>query len=87
MLLTYPHVKFCCRQLPAMSYIMISVLLILISAACDGGREHMKSDQLSSDEEEAIYSLVGQPCAEGDYATAIARADSLLVLPPPRCAF
>lgn len=83
MLLTYPHVKFCCRQLPAMSYIMISVLLILISAACDGGREHMKSDQLSSDEEEAIYSLVGQPCAEGDYATAIARADSLLVLPPP----
>lgn len=32
----------------------------------------------SNEEELAIYLLVGEPCSEGDYPTAIRRADSLL---------
>ncbi len=37
-------------------------------------RHHHNSDE----EELAIYMLVGEPCSEGDYPTAIRRADSLL---------
>ncbi len=54
--------------------------IILVSAvyleSCSNG--HRK---LLTSEEEKIYNLVGDPCAEGDYLTAIARADSILALP------
>lgn len=40
---------------------------------------HQRKRMLTS-EEDKIYNLVGNPCAEGDYLTAIARADSILSL-------
>lgn len=40
-----------------------------------------KKETVSESEEEAIYNLVWEPCAEGDYPTAIRRADSLLQAP------
>lgn len=40
-----------------------------------------KKETVSESEEEAIYSMVWEPCAEGDYPTAIRRADSLLQAP------
>lgn len=36
---------------------------------------------MTENQEEEIYNLVGDPCAEGDYATAIRHADSLLAHP------
>lgn len=38
-------------------------------------------EKVPEDEEESIYLLVGEPCSEGDYPKAIARADSLLASP------
>lgn len=38
-------------------------------------------DCVPESEEEAVYLLVGEPCGEGDYLTAIARADSILASP------
>ncbi len=38
-------------------------------------------ERVPESEEEAIYLLVGEPCSEGDYPKAIARADSLLASP------
>lgn len=38
-------------------------------------------DKIPENEEESIYLLVGEPCADGDYPKAIARADSLLASP------
>ncbi len=49
--------------------------LIFLLPAC-GSRERVPEE-----EEQEVYSLVGEPCAEGDYPTAIARADSLLASP------
>ncbi|MDE5795584.1 MAG: tetratricopeptide repeat protein [Muribaculaceae bacterium] len=83
MLLSCTRTKFWLWHLSVRPYTLIAVLLRVISAVCTGCGKRHASDQLSSDEEEAIYLLVGQPCSEGDYATAIARADSLFVLPPP----
>lgn len=40
-----------------------------------------KNTPMTESEEESIYMLVGEPCSEGDYATAIRRADSLLNSP------
>jgi len=41
------------------------------------GCDRQRPDPVTPADEE-LYSLVGEPCAEGDYNTAIARADSLL---------
>ena len=38
-------------------------------------------ERVPENEEEEIYLLVGEPCSEGDYPKAIARADSLLASP------
>ncbi|MDE6340937.1 MAG: hypothetical protein K2K93_01335, partial [Muribaculaceae bacterium] len=40
-----------------------------------------RTERVPENEEEDIYLLVGEPCAEGDYLTAISRADSLLAAP------
>ncbi|MCM1489791.1 MAG: histidine kinase [Muribaculum sp.] len=53
-----------------------SILTALAIMVCCGHRE-----TVSETEEVALYQLVGEPCSEGDYATAIRRADSLLNAP------
>lgn len=50
-------------------------LLMAVPTACS----HRQSVAMA--DEEATYLLVGEPCSEGDYATAIHRADSLLSAP------
>ncbi len=61
-----------------MNKIHIDILLISIVSLFIGCS---RRERVPSDEEEAIYNLVGDPCAKGDYSTAIARADSILVAP------
>lgn len=47
--------------------------MIVIGGGC-GSRQNITTDS----DEEKTYQLVGIPCAEGDYVTAVRRADSLL---------
>lgn len=54
----------------------IGCLCAVVVISC-GSRQQ----RLLSNEENEIYNLVGDPCAEGDYLTAISRADSILSLP------
>lgn len=55
------------------AFVLTATIISLIS--CD------QKHKISESEEEATYLLVGEPCSEGDYATAIRRADSLLNAP------
>ena len=50
-------------------------LLALMLTSCHS------PERVPENEEEEIYLLVGEPCSEGDYPKAIARADSLLASP------
>ncbi len=54
---------------------MLVLALVVFSSAC------ARHERVPENEEGDIYLLVGEPCGEGDYATAIARADSLLASP------
>lgn len=58
------------------AFLLIPAVLLLLSDC--GKREYIPSDDLQNPEDQAIYELVGIPCGEGDYDTAIRRADSLL---------
>lgn len=49
--------------------------LLALTPACSHRQSAAQAD------EEATYLLVGEPCSEGDYSTAIHRADSLLSAP------
>lgn len=59
---------------------LILFLMIAIASQCLISCSQQRKKMLTS-EEDAIYNLVGDPCSEGDYLTAIARADSILALP------
>ena len=54
---------------------LVEAAVVFTMTCCDS------KQKISESEEEATYLLVGEPCAEGDYATAIRRADSLLNSP------
>lgn len=54
---------------------LVGAAMVFTMTCCDS------KQKISESEEEATYLLVGEPCAKGDYATAIRRADSLLNSP------
>lgn len=64
------------KQFSTIYALLISVLLLGTTISC---RENTPNNEST---DEATYMLVGIPCSEGDYATAISRADSLLKTQP-----
>ncbi len=58
MLLPFHHVKACRWHLSVVSG-LLSILVIIVSAIISGCGKRFNSNQLSSDEEEALYLLVG----------------------------
>ncbi len=63
------------RQLYFIAFFFASFAYLIAMQGCSSGND------ISEEDEEALYLLVGGPCADGDYATAIRRADSLLGSP------
>lgn len=53
--------------------ILTAALLVMLLCACSGGQK-----PADADDELRIFSLVAEPASEGDYPTALRRADSLL---------
>lgn len=59
----------------AISIFLIGFSILPFFSACSD------KDRVPENEEESLYLLVGEPCADGEYATAIRRADSILSAP------
>lgn len=62
-------------------FALCTTLLFVFVVVSSGCRPGQRRTGLTDEEEEALYSLVGEPCAVGDYTTTIRRADSLLADP------
>ncbi len=60
---------------PFLHGILLAIATVFLSESCT------RHERVPESEEEAVYMLVGEPCSEGDYPTAIARADSILASP------
>lgn len=57
---------------PAAAAVIILAVSMLLLPSCRGKQQPV------TPEDAYLYDLVGEPCSEGDYTTAISRADSLL---------
>lgn len=73
--LTPPYGLICIKSNVYVNNAILFLILLFLLPAC------VRHKSVPEEEEEAIYLLVGEPCSEGDYATAIARADSILASP------
>lgn len=67
----------CRMKLISHIFTVIATSLLLSSALC-GCRS---KECVPESEEETLFLLVNQPCGEGDYKTAVQRADSILTSP------